>query len=705
MFEYPETERGIVNEKKKARVFLFTSFQGGVGKSSASLHFAQGLRKKTGSKVALIELNLFSPSYLIWHYDLMNSLKTNFLEFFMGDWANFAPSEIGERFNEVDGIFPIPFCGTRDKETLIPRFTFNEGEILAALDRLISVFTQQEMFVVVDLPMAFSPIPRYLLQRADVVYYLFSSEPPSPQFAKHFAWEVRSDPHLWEKVHFLRNYVDAESESNEVRLFDRESPIPILENLSEEGGDKALIRVFQEIIEKACELPAMSGTISSGKTRDDPEPIQEHPALKDYTNNLRSEVVANLEKRFGLSDAELRKKVERYIDMAFDRTPPVEIPGRNCRSEIRKFLIDEILGLGPLEDFMRDSDVDEIMVNGPGKIFLDRHGKLTLTGRTFHSADQVKAVIDRILMPVGRTVNERTPFVDARLADGSRVHAIIPPLSLTGPMLTIRRFSKIPYSMEDLIYRFKTLPTNVAEFLELCVRMRKNIIVSGGASSGKTTLLNVLSNYIQADERVISIEDSAELRLNQENLGRLESRNLGSEGKNQINIRELVRNALRMRPDRIIVGECRGAEALDMLQAMNTGHDGSLTTLHANTSRDALARLETMVLMAGVDLPLRAIREQIAGAVNIIIQANRLADGSRKILEVVEVTGIEDNVIQTEIIFRFEKKWIGEDGTVFGEIVPTGVVPHFILNTPGNLAEKVANLFQSKALPPKEANS
>ncbi|NLI78554.1 MAG: CpaF family protein [Candidatus Riflebacteria bacterium] len=345
---------------------------------------------------------------------------------------------------------------------------------------------------------------------------------------------------------------------------------------------------------------------------------------------------------------------------------------------------------------MRDDDIDEIMVNGPGKIFVDRHGKLVLTGRTFVNADQVKAVIDRILMPVGRTVNERTPFVDARLADGSRVHAIIPPLSLLGPMVTIRKFAKVPYSIEDLIYRFKTMTPKVAEFLKLCVRLRKNIIVSGGASSGKTTLLNVLSNYINPDERVITIEDSAELRLSQENIGRLEARNQGMEAKTQVTIRDLVRNSLRMRPDRIVVGECRGAEALDMLQAMNTGHDGSLTTLHANTSRDALARLETMVLMAGVDLPLRAIREQIAGAVNIIVQANRLADGSRKILEVVEVTGIEENTIKTEAIYRFEKKWIGEDGTVVGEIAPTGTIPHFIREMPGNLAEKVANLFQTE---------
>jgi pilus assembly protein CpaF len=301
-------------------------------------------------------------------------------------------------------------------------------------------------------------------------------------------------------------------------------------------------------------------------------------------------------------------------------------------------------------------------------------------------------------MPVGRTVNERTPYVDARLSDGSRVHAIIPPLSLTGPMITIRRFSKIPYGMDDLVYRFKTLTPELAEFLKLCVHLKKNIIVSGGASSGKTTLLNVLSNYILPSERVICIEDSAELRLSQNNLGRLEARQQGTEAKTQVTIRDLVRNALRMRPDRIIVGECRGAEALDMLQAMNTGHDGSLTTLHANAPRDALARLETMVLMAGVDLPLRAIREQIASSVNIVIQNGRLADGNRKLLEVVEVTGIEDTVIKTQTLFKFQKKWIDEDGRVIGDILPTGVIPDFMKAIPGTFLEQHAHMFKTKSV-------
>ncbi|MBF0544426.1 MAG: CpaF family protein [Candidatus Riflebacteria bacterium] len=403
-----------------------------------------------------------------------------------------------------------------------------------------------------------------------------------------------------------------------------------------------------------------------------------------------------MEKKFGLTDEDLKRNVEKSIENAFQKHPPPTINGCDVKAETRKFLSDEILGLGPLEEFIRDPEVDEIMVNGPNKIFIEKRGKLQLTGKVFNNSDHVKAVIDRILMPVGRTVNERTPFVDARLVDGSRAHAIIPPLSLTGPMITIRKFARIPITLEDLTCQLGTLTPQVGEFLKLCVKLRKNIIVSGGASSGKTTLLNVLSTFISPTERVISIEDSAELKLNLENLGRLEARQQGTEAKNQVTIRDLVRNALRMRPDRIIVGECRGDEALDMLQAMNTGHDGSLTTLHANSTRDALARLETMVLMAGVDLPLRAIREQIASSVNIVIQTARLSDGSRKLIELAEIIGIEDLNILVKPVFCFEKKWINEEGRVFGEIIPTGYIPSFIRSMPGEIGESYSKLFIPK---------
>jgi len=680
------------NDKKRAGIFVFTSFQGGIGKSSTALHFAHSMKTHTGMQGALLEVNLFSPSYLVEHYNAQNKLKSSCLDFFMKDWVGFQPEEISETFTEVDGLYLIPFTGNRSKESVAPRFSFNETDLTPAMERLLSCLSRNHIFSVFDLPLAFTPFPLYLLDIADCIFYVYSSQSPSPNFAKQFLWELERIPNIKNKVVFLRNMVDPDSEDRDTKTFDREYLLPISGGIPGTDEEIKFDSVIKTIVEKAYEMPSRNKVTDAVANA---EPTKDEP-LKEYQKKLRSEIVSSLEKRFGLTDQELRKKVEQQIEQTFQRNPPPVVQGIDAKIETKKFLLDEILGLGPLEEFIRDQDVDEIMVNGPTKIFVEKKGKLLLTDRFFNNSDHVRTVIDRILMPVGRMVNERTPYVDARLSDGSRVHAIIPPLSLTGPMLTIRRFSRVPYTMDDLIYRFKTITVKVSEFLKLCLKFKKNVIVSGGASSGKTTLLNVLSTFINPDERVILIEDSAELRLNHNNLGRLEARQQGTEAKTQVTIRDLVRNSLRMRPDRIIVGECRGEEALDMLQAMNTGHDGSLTTLHANSPRDALARLETMVLMAGVELPLRAIREQIASSVNIIVQTSRLADGTRKVVDIVEVTGIEDTNIKTETIFKFEKKWINEDGRVFGDIVPTGVVPLFIKNMPGNLLESTAHLFKGE---------
>ncbi|MFZ5949126.1 MAG: CpaF family protein, partial [Candidatus Rifleibacteriota bacterium] len=584
----------------------------------------------------------------------------------------------------------IPFSGNHQGQTLETRFHLNENDLCDSINHLIKAFESMEGYVVFDLPFHLTPVPLFLMYRADVLMYVYTPTPPSPSFAQKFIEETGRRDELKKKIFWLRNHVDPENDGHESSLFDPEHAILLGGEITGSKDDNRVAGCFKELVEKAVKLPALG--CMPGEVEHNYNPFPEE--LAAYLKKLRASVVNELENRFGISDHELRDHVEEKIDDAFRKSPPPHIPGHNAESEVKKYLVDEILGLGPLEEFMRDDEVDEIMVNGPDRIFVEKNGRLLLTERKFNNADHVRTVIERILMPVGRTVNERTPYVDARLADGSRVHAIIPPLSLTGPMLTIRRFSRIPYGMDDLVYRFKSVTPELAEFLRLCVHLKKNVIVSGGASSGKTTLLNVLSNYILPSERVICIEDSAELRLSQTNLGRLEARQQGTEAKTQVTIRDLVRNALRMRPDRIIVGECRGAEALDMLQAMNTGHDGSLTTLHANSPRDALARLETMVLMAGVDLPLRAIREQIASSVNIVVQNGRLADGNRKLLEVVEVTGIEDTIIKTQTIFKFQKKWIDEDGRVVGEIAPTGVIPEFIRAIPGSFLEKHTHLFK-----------
>jgi pilus assembly protein CpaF len=316
------------------------------------------------------------------------------------------------------------------------------------------------------------------------------------------------------------------------------------------------------------------------------------------------------------------------------------------------------------------------MVNGPNQVYVERAGKLELTSQTFMDDESVSGVIERIVAPIGRRIDESQPYVDARLPDGSRVNAIIAPLSLIGPCITIRKFSRRALTVEDLV-TYGTWTRNAADFLRLCVLMRKNIVVAGGTGSGKTTLLNVLSNFIPSTDRIVTIEDAAELRLSQPHVIRLEARPPNIEGRGAVPIRDLVRNSLRMRPDRVIVGECRGGEALDMLQAMNTGHDGSLTTVHANSPRDVISRLETMVLMSGMELPSRAIREQIASAIDVIVHESRLSDGSRKVVCISEVVGLEGQQIVMQDIFEFKQTDIDEDGKVFGKFMPTGSMPTF----------------------------
>jgi pilus assembly protein CpaF len=349
---------------------------------------------------------------------------------------------------------------------------------------------------------------------------------------------------------------------------------------------------------------------------------------------------------------------------------------RGEHEQMVKEMSDEILGLGPIEPLLHDPSITEIMVNGPNQVYIERKGILELTDIKFDSADHVLHTIQKIVNPLGRRIDESSPYVDARLEDGSRVNAIIPPLSLSGPILTIRKFSKDPYQVDDLI-GFGTLTREMADFLAACVRARLNILVSGGTGSGKTTTLNVLSSFISSKERIVTIEDAAELQLHQEHVVRLETRPPNIEGKGEVTTRDLVRNALRMRPDRIIVGEVRGAEALDMLQAMNTGHDGSLTTVHANSPRDALSRVETMTLMAGMDLPMRAIKEQIASAINLVVHQTRLLDGRRIITNITEVQGMEGEAIVLQDIFVFEQMGVDGNGKVIGILRPTGIRPKF----------------------------
>lgn len=352
----------------------------------------------------------------------------------------------------------------------------------------------------------------------------------------------------------------------------------------------------------------------------------------------------------------------------------------NLPEDMRRHLfleiVDEFTGFGPIQPLLDDPDVSEVMVNGPKKVFIEKNGRLTKSGITFDDDDHVMRIIDRIILPLGRRVDADSPTVDARLPDGSRVNAVIRPVSIDGPCITIRKFKKDKLKVEDLI-KFGSLTKNMGDFLRACVHAHLNIVVSGGTGSGKTTLLNVLSSFIPEHDRIVTIEDAAELQLQQEHVLRLETKVANIDGRGAVTIRDLVRNSLRMRPDRIVVGECRGGETLDMLQAMNTGHDGSLTTLHSNSPRDALSRMETMVLMAGVDLPIKVVRQQISSAIDLIIQQTRLKDGSRKVTAITEVAGMEGETIVLSDIFKFEQTGLGKDGQILGDLKATGIRPIF----------------------------
>jgi len=415
------------------------------------------------------------------------------------------------------------------------------------------------------------------------------------------------------------------------------------------------------------------------------EQVVEHRAVADPYAELKTQIhhacIAKLGPQLFTtqSDEELSERVLRAVteQLALDRTPLT----REERRQVTREITDDILGYGPLEPFLHDDTVSEVMVNGPDSIYIERSGKIEHTGATFVDDAHLMRIIDKIVSSVGRRVDESSPMVDARLPDGSRVNAIIPPLALRGPTLTIRKFSRDPYTMDDLI-NFGSITPKAAQFLAACVNGKLNILISGGTGTGKTTTLNAMSAYIPNAERIVTIEDAAELQLQQQHVITLESRPPNIEGQGEVRIRELVRNSLRMRPDRIIVGEVRGPETLDMLQAMNTGHEGSLTTIHANSPRDALSRLETLVMTAGVELPHRAIREQIASAFDLLVQITRLVDGSRRITHVSEVLGMESDVVTLQDVFVAkppdEDQASSAAGRLLGALECTGLKPHFL---------------------------
>ncbi len=402
-----------------------------------------------------------------------------------------------------------------------------------------------------------------------------------------------------------------------------------------------------------------------------------NPAASQELNRLRAHLIASVSHELEtrqIPPAERRQAVTQMIRQVYEATR-LQLPTA-VRDQLFHDILDELVGYGPLQPLLDDPEVSEVMVNGPKKVYIERRGKLIKTNITLENNEQVLRIIDRIILPLGRRVDSESPTVDARLPDGSRVNAVIEPVALDGPTITIRKFMKDKLSIDQLI-KLGSITAGMAEFLRACVIARFNIIVSGGTGSGKTTFLNILSSYIPDDERIVTIEDAAELKLQQDHVVRMETKPPNIDGQRAVTIRDLVRNSLRMRPDRIVVGECRGGEALDMLQAMNTGHDGSLTTLHANSPRDALSRLETMCLMSGLDLPVRVIREQIASAIDVVVQQARLKDGSRKITGITEINGMEGDTIVMTDIFKFEQTGVNRDGEIQGELRPTGIRPMF----------------------------
>ena len=499
---------------------------------------------------------------------------------------------------------------------------------------------------------------------------------------RHAILTVRANKAVVEDLHSANGtYVNGEPIDGPVAL-DGGMVIQIGESMLRvcDENDWAANAAEDVVREKPVEEPVAAEAPVADEEEDEPSPPD---PLRELRRSVQEQIQKELLKRMdmkrltmqgvdreGLEDT-AREKIRQIIDevVANGRLPDGIDPVR-----LEDDVFNEAMRLGPLEELLADDTVSEIMVNGPDKVYIERGGRLQLSDCQFTDDASVLSVIERIIAPLGRRCDESQPYVDARLADGSRVNAIIAPLALSGPTITIRKFSKKALTPDDFI-RFGTWTHNAAEFMKLCVWLRKNVIVAGGTGSGKTTLLNLLSGYIPHSERIVTVEDAAELRLQQPHVVRLEARPPNIEGKGAVPIRDLVKNCLRMRPDRIIVGECRGGEALDMLQAMNTGHDGSLTTVHANSPRDVISRLETMVLMSGMELPSRAIREQIASAVDVIIHESRLSDGSRKVTAITEVTGLEGNQIVMQDIFAFHQKGIGPDGKIIGEFKPTGAMP------------------------------
>ncbi|MEW6457221.1 MAG: ATPase, T2SS/T4P/T4SS family [Acidobacteriota bacterium] len=696
---------------KKAGIITFFGAKGGVGKSVIASNLAIDLIIETKKPVLLLDMNLSFGGDLAQILNVKDGLsitqilsknlslnaeliKSHFgkipqgLYFLPANMDDFSSNEIlkPERIQSI-----IEFCSNYFNYIVIDAGNFLSNEVISVLDEshLILITLQPDLLSLNQTQRTLSTLQK-LQYSMNNIHLLLNCNGMNPAVTptiisnllkKEFLAVFSYEPALVaNSVNKKEPFVLKDPNSTLTREIDN-LMLKIIGQPGTKYGEGILPKLIQTFQKKKTDLSQTGAFSIQVPIRDEAERFKQASSVRLKIHQKLVEECSKMKINLDFEgDTDKKSQLVSQISMIISNiidSEKMSFPSRQERQNFINEIVDEALGLGPLEILLRDPEVDEIMVTDPDTVYTERKGKIELTKYKFSSEKHLMGVIKRIMAPLGRRIDDSSPYQDARLKDGSRVHAIIPPLALRGPTLTIRKFKTKKLTSEELI-KLGSTSKEIMEFLKICVQTRKNIIISGGTGSGKTTLLNILSSNIFPDERIVTIEDAAELQLPQEHVVRLEARPPNIEGKGEVTIRDLVRNSLRMRPDRIVVGECRGGEALDMLQAMNTGHDGSLTTIHANSPRDALKRIETLVLFAGLDLPVKAIREQIASAINIIVQISRFSDGSRKITNITEITGIQTETLTTQDIFIFKQTGIGPNGKILGRFEPTGLIPRFI---------------------------